>query len=123
MDINQERTRSTIDKLRALENAATPGPWAWHRRNDPDAPASIHMVHENYAIAMSPRYGMDKFPKNAEFITAARNHWSALLDVVKAADEMADATEFIDGDPDVFWMAVADFRVRRSALDTLGSAS
>jgi hypothetical protein len=61
-----------LDRLAELARAATPGPWTFGYRNDPDAPASVGVTSGlgRTAIAMSPRYGLKQFEKDAALIAA-----------------------------------------------------
>lgn len=65
--------------IRQREQQASRGPWLWHWRDDPDAPGSVAMRDQNYAIAMCPRYGKSDFAANAEFIANARSDVPWLL--------------------------------------------
>lgn len=61
--------------VRLLEKA-TPGPWAYSKRNDPEWPASIISGMDTgraYAVAMCPRYRNSDWSGDANAIIAAVN--------------------------------------------------
>jgi hypothetical protein len=71
----------TIERLRELEAAATPGPWAWRSRSI-DGPTGRW-------IAYLPTEGEGL--TDVELIAATRNALPALLDVAEAARQLIDA--------------------------------
>lgn len=97
---------TTIDRLRELEAAATPGPWQWDGDNDvmvtaPDERWVANVGNwgrqnaaqgvgdmENSSL-LSNIYEMDQ--RDAALIAEARNALPALLDIAKAARAAPDA--------------------------------
>ena len=88
----------TVEQLRQLEQAATPGPWGddgpwFHSEHDPTHLVTTYPERTAVAI-MPPRHlaserdvasGADSRPADARLIAAARNALPALLDVAEAA--------------------------------------
>ena len=83
--------RGALSRLKALEAAATAGPWEF----GPDALAEAHVVRtqdglyvaatRTWAIAES-----DARPQDAAFIATARNTYKALLAVAEAAEALLE---------------------------------
>ncbi len=63
-----------IDELKAIEAAATPGPWVPSSLNGWDA---VRPLAHQLAVCKL----VDNTPANAGFIADARNHFAALLNV------------------------------------------
>ena len=86
------------EELRRLTREATPGPWTFGLRNDPDAPASVYRWQHSTAtptggrsgvaeaIAMSPRYGLERFKTDAALIVAMRNALPGIIAALDAKD-------------------------------------
>ena len=76
---------NVIERLRALEQAATPGPWTWVEPH-----SVIHDVETEVAprveVPVAAIEGLFRMRHaNGELIAAMRNAFPALLDVVEAA--------------------------------------
>ena len=86
-----------LDDLRALEAAATPGPWSeshhhvwWTPADAPEFPlASLDTDDEHYGFSSTGR----RKDADAALIAAARNALPALLDVADAARAALDPTQ------------------------------
>ena len=111
--------RGALSRLKALEAAATAGPWEF----GPDALAEAHVVRtqdglyvaatRTWAIAES-----DARPQDAEFIAIARNTYKALLAVAEAAHRLTALENAVPHDA----LAAADAHAAlEQALDELAA--
>ena len=78
-----------VERLERLEAAATPEPWEWGYRDDPDAPGSVYRWDHysedadgvrsgiSRAIAMCPRYGREGWAAARDVLTAALHRLGA----------------------------------------------
>lgn len=81
---------STIDRLRELEAAATPGPWQWlDSGGDPDEDDELQ---DGRGEMVASGFRDDILPEitDGRLCAEARNHLSALLDVAEAARALLD---------------------------------
>lgn len=82
MAIDTPTLDELCEELVRLAALASPAPWNWHWRADPDAPGSVAWNVDSgrsTAIAMCPRYGAGQFAGDAELIVRLRNALPLLL--------------------------------------------
>ena len=84
-----------LDGVVRLLEKATPGPWSYSKRNDPEAPASIVSGTDAgiaYAIAMCPRYRNSDWSGDANAIIAAvnflRTHSAEIAGALRDAERL-----------------------------------
>ena len=121
----------TVEQLRQLEQAATPGPWTTHHRDDVDwltksvqARGKDADDHEPGSLA-GPVWPKEQHPAfcsgwphrnaraDAELIAAARNVLPALLDIAEELRGVVEAGQLPEAETAIF----ADMLAR---LDTEG---
>ena len=73
-----------LDRLDALEKAATPGPWTI--QSDGYATCPVGSIAVDYSIS----YPEEGTAEDLDFLVAARNALPALIAVARAADEWVD---------------------------------
>ena len=105
-----------IERLRALEQAATPGPWTWVEPH-----SVIHDVETEVAprveVPVAAIEGLFRMRHaNGELIAAMRNAFPALLDVVEAASDVLGLDSSYNGDGGSRYPALA---AALAALDKL----
>lgn len=112
-----------LDTLRALEAAATPGPWhadegfggVWVVTGAPtDFAVHPHEKDTEYAVLARGDYGASY--KDADLVVAMRNALPALLTIAEAAQELLAVDWHADAPVPSVATLTFDFRGDRSAL-------
>ena len=94
---------NTLDKLKELQAAATPGPWEVHRTDVGDevgcfVPSRIDGVgatvvdDDGGMCPYNEPWEVKTLEANAELITTSRNHIDALIEVAEAAKWVRETT-------------------------------
>lgn len=86
---------TNIEKLRALEKKATPGPWDFHEHRCKVRDANFQTVSDCYGDA-------ERMVKNGIFIVALRNAAPALLDEIeRLREEVARLKRVVELDEEI----------------------
>jgi hypothetical protein len=86
-------TLDEANRLLALADKATQGPWIYGKRDDEIYPGSIGTIDNNRsAVAMQPRYAYNWETTDAEFIASAHDMAACIRALLAEREQIAAET-------------------------------